>query len=137
VSLDLDIEVLSNPSSRANFDELFKADMATLLGIDPSRIQVSGLSGGSVIVAFMILPAADGTSYATADLEATFSSGAVSLAGADASNLSATTSAVDLAACLQVCLAFRTTTATPGPHAFDAPLGSTALEGSYRWPRDA
>ena len=104
VTLDLDIEILSNPSSRANFDELFKADMATLLGIDASRVQVSGVSGGSVVVTFMILPAADGTSFATADLEAAFNSGAVSLAGADASSLSATTSTVDLAACLQVCL---------------------------------
>eukprot|EP01043_Picozoa_sp_COSAG02_P024849 COSAG02_NODE_1374_length_13005_cov_5.606152_12_plen_578_part_01 len=105
VTLDLDINNLGSASARADFDERFKTDMATLLNIDATRVQVSGIHGGSVVVAFIVLPAPDGSSLTPAQLEAAFNSGVVSLAGATTSNLSEpTASSVDLAACMQVCL---------------------------------
>jgi hypothetical protein len=105
VSLDLDISAISDPVSRANFDAAFKADMAVVLQVDQARIQVEGVTGGSLIVAFAVLPANDGTSYSPIELESRFSTSAVTLAGASALSLSEiTSSTVDMAGCLQVCL---------------------------------
>ena len=42
--------------ARANFDKAFSEDMAALLQIDASRVRVTGVTAGSVVVAFGIAP---------------------------------------------------------------------------------
>ena len=84
VTLNLDIDSLTGPTARAEFDLNFATDIATLLSIDAARVQVTSVSGGSVVVAFTVIPAPDGTSLSPTVLQAAFSSGTVSLAAVGA-----------------------------------------------------
>ena len=87
VSLAIDMASLADPAARAEFEQSFQRDTAILLGVDATRVAVSEIMGGSVIVLFKVLPAEDGTSFSTADLETAFAAGPVSLAGCAASDL--------------------------------------------------
>ena len=104
VTLEVDIESITEGSpERLQFEESFIADMAGILGIQSSRVQITSISGGSAVVDFVVLPAADGSSLPAADLEATFNDpeNPVSISGYSASELSGVTT--ESFECVQLC----------------------------------
>ena len=54
--LDRNFDDIKSGAEREKFKELFIADVAKALGIDPSTIQVTGFAKGSIVVKFTILP---------------------------------------------------------------------------------
>ena len=92
-ALELDVDIASieaGTDERDDFESSFRTDMAAALGgISADRIQIISIEGGSVIVKFVVLPAANGRPIDVGLLVSTFSSSGVSIAGAT------TTSAVD------------------------------------------
>jgi hypothetical protein len=64
VTLDLDIADVGDAGTpeRVAFESSFKTSLAaTIDGVLPSQIIVTGVTGGSVVVDFVIIPGADGT----------------------------------------------------------------------------
>jgi hypothetical protein len=94
VTLDIDISSISpGTAARAEFEASFAADMAALLGVQRSRIQIIGITGGSAVVQFSVLPSTEGVSLPTNTLIDAFNEDPVELAGASAGALSGTTTA--------------------------------------------
>ena len=60
IVLDLDISEYDN--DREGFEQSFIEDTARALGIDPSRITVDSVHGGSVVVEFTVIPDESGVS---------------------------------------------------------------------------
>jgi hypothetical protein len=111
VTLDIDIGAIgaTGTTARSAFESEFATDMSVLLGIQPNRIQIEAIAGGSVVVQFTVAPAADGASLPVTALQDAFSAGPVELAGAGAGQLSDVRTA--RFECSQACL--------PGFHDLD------------------
>ena len=99
VTLEVDIASIPEGSpEREAFETSFISDMALLLGVERSQIQIRGIDAGgrrrmqaagetSVAVEFSVLPGLDGSSLPTASLEAAFEN-PVAIAGVSAGGLS-------------------------------------------------
>jgi hypothetical protein len=108
VELTLDIDatyILSYEQARVEFEDAFKADVAVLLGIDPSRVQISDIRSGSAVVTFQVLPDENGASLRAPEVQNAFeSSPGVQIAGASITHMAApTSSVVAMDDCWQLC----------------------------------
>jgi hypothetical protein len=82
--------ITATKASRAAFERAFAADVAALLRIDASRVRVTSLAAGSVVVTFVVLPDAAGVPFAPPVLEAALGGGGgggVTLGGFSATQL--------------------------------------------------
>jgi hypothetical protein len=69
LSIDVDIETIAAGSdARESFVQAFSLDMASLLGVDVSRIVVESIHSGSVLLTFVVFPDSDGTAVDSAAL---------------------------------------------------------------------
>jgi hypothetical protein len=62
-------EITTDPAIQDAFENAFETDMATVLGIEKDRITVIGITAGSIIVAYEVAPAEDGTQMTADALE--------------------------------------------------------------------
>ena len=78
LALDVDMDLIQPGSSaRQTFETNFKSDMATILGVDASRVHVWGVTGESAIVDFAIVPSMiTGAPFDAASLNAAFTENA-------------------------------------------------------------
>ena len=102
VMLDIDIgSIAPGTAARSTFEREFVNDMSALLAVQPNRIQIKGVAGGSVVVQFAIAPEANGASLPVTTLQGAFRNGTVELAGASAGELGSIRTA--RFECSQVC----------------------------------
>ena len=66
-------EVTANPTVQAAFEDAFATDIASVLGCAKSRINVTSITAGSVVVEYTVAPADDGTQLTTAAVESAVS----------------------------------------------------------------
>jgi hypothetical protein len=88
VILDANTVVIAPGPARDAFEGLFKADMSAVLGIMVSRIVIDGITAGSVVVAFTILPDVDGSAVSTTALTSNLAAPGITLAGSSVSDVS-------------------------------------------------
>ena len=71
ITLDMDFDACCTEGSpeRRAFERLFISSMAATLGIASSRISISSIVSGSVVVTFVILPDADGAPISTETIQ--------------------------------------------------------------------
>eukprot|EP01046_Picozoa_sp_COSAG06_P051779 COSAG06_NODE_8533_length_2137_cov_1.939647_1_plen_374_part_10 len=108
MTLPIDISTIEEGTpARVTFETQFINDLSVDLGVEPAQVIITGITGGSVVVDFEILPGADATSVGPAALESLFSSGSLEIAGTSASGLSEiyveAAGASDPNRCLQYC----------------------------------
>ena len=131
ISVNLNISsVPAGSTARTQFEQWFASDMALQLGIDGSRIQVTGITGSrrrltsgaylrqlqtsATVVAFTILPANDGSSFSGSALQTMFNAGMGLLGGTQPLQLSniATSAFADCIQIWQPCAGFEVPTPT-------------------------
>jgi hypothetical protein len=62
-------EITSDNAIKTAFEDAFETDMATVLDIEKSRIRVTGITAGSIVVAYTVAAADDGTQMTADALE--------------------------------------------------------------------
>ena len=74
-------------ASYNTFKSSFEADMASNVGVEASRVELTTLSAGSIAAGFTVAPSATGVPFSAAQLTSAFSAPGVSLGGMSSSSV--------------------------------------------------